>query len=70
VNVPIKDAVIRVDVDEVKGETPKAILVLVEGEEFWVPKSVIIVDESDTMGEGDRGTLVVQGWFGREKGWD
>ena len=68
--MPIKDAVIRVDVDEVKGETPKAILVLVEGEEFWVPKSVIVADESDTMGVGDRGTLAVQGWFGREKGWD
>lgn len=50
--------------------TEKAILVEVselEGEEFWVPQSVVH-DDSEVWKVGDEGTLVVEYWWARKKG--
>ena len=46
-------------------ETDKAILVVLEGEEHWVPKSAIH-DDSEVFGDGMAGTLVVHPWFARK----
>jgi hypothetical protein len=50
-----------------KKETPKALLVEIEGEDFWIPKSVID-DDSEVHSEGDIGTLVVPEWFAEKEG--
>ena len=52
-------------------ETEKAILVEINewGEEDWVPKSQIH-DDSEVYEKDTSGTLIVSGWFAREKGWD
>lgn len=47
-------------------ETDAALLVDIDGEEVWIPKSVIGYD-SDINGEGDIGTLSVQAWFARKE---
>ncbi len=49
-------------------ETDMAILVDIDGEEHWVPKSQIL-DESEVWQDGDEGTLVVSGWLARQEGW-
>jgi len=54
------------DVNCIK-ETEKALLVEIEGEEVWVPKSVVH-DDSEVYAEDDQGTLVVKRWWAREKG--
>jgi hypothetical protein len=50
-------------------ETDKALLVEIDGDEKWVPKSVIH-DNSEVWKKGDEGTIVVEGWWGRAEGWD
>jgi len=52
---------------EVKKETEKALLVEIEGEEFWIPKS-LIHDDSEVHSEDDKGTLVVPEWFAEKEG--
>jgi hypothetical protein len=52
----------------VKRETPKALLVEVEGEEMWVPKSVIHEDSEVWQGEQDDGELVVKRWWAEKEG--
>lgn len=52
---------------ECKKETEMAILVEIEDEEFWIPKSVIS-DDSEVHSEGDKGTLVVPEWFAEKEG--
>lgn len=47
--------------------TPKALLVLTEdGEERWVPKSVIH-DDSEVFDEGHEGELIVQQWWAEKE---
>lgn len=48
-------------------ETEKAILVEIEGEEFWVPKSVIHED-SEVFEENTEGTLIVKLWWAEKNG--
>jgi hypothetical protein len=43
-------------------ETPKALLVSIDGKEHWVPKSVVD-DGSEVLAEGDEGKLVLANWF-------
>lgn len=50
-------------------ETERALKCVVEGEEVWVPKSVVL-EESEVREEGEEGDLVVERWFGVERGWD
>jgi hypothetical protein len=62
---------VSVEVEEVTRETDKAILVVVDGDEEWIPKSVIDDDsEVHSMKSGrDGGTMLVAEWFARSKGW-
>lgn len=47
-------------------ETEKALLVLTdEGDELWVPKSVVDED-SEVFQKDDEGTLIVQEWFAKK----
>lgn len=57
-------------VDQVKAESDKAILVEIEGEQVWVPKSQIHDDSevySKASGEGG-GDLVVSTWWAEQRG--
>ena len=50
-------------------ESEKAILVEDEnGEEHWIPKSVIDEETSEVLGEDDEGDLAVAGWFATKEG--
>lgn len=48
-------------------ETPKALLVNIDGDEFWIPKSVVD-DDSEVYHEGHRGKLVLHEWFCEKEG--
>jgi hypothetical protein len=56
---------------EAKRTTDKAVLVwlLDDGEEIWVPKSVIHED-SEVHDTGDAGDLIVQRWWAEANGLD
>ena len=47
--------------------TVAAALVVIEGEEFWIPASQI-EEESEVRRDGDEGTLVIRMWCARQKG--
>jgi len=51
----------------VKRDTEKALLVVIEGEEFWIPKSQID-DDSEVYKADTEGTLVITEWIAKEKG--
>lgn len=47
--------------------TEKALLVLIDGKETWVPQSVVH-DDSEVWKVGDEGTLVVKQWWAEKNG--
>ncbi len=47
-------------------ETEQALLVEVDGEEHWIPKSQIETEESEVTGTGDRGTLIISYWMAKK----
>jgi hypothetical protein len=48
-------------------DTDKAILVEIDGDEFWIPQSHVD-DDSEVYEEGQRGTLVISQWIAEQKG--
>lgn len=58
---------VRIDDVICTAATDKAILVLIEGEQYWIPQSQID-DESEVWRKGDEGTLVISEWIAYEKG--
>lgn len=58
---------VDVPVERVKRATEKAILVVVEGEDIWIPRSEIH-DDSEVWDEGHDGTLVIPLWLAEQKG--
>ncbi len=52
------------DVSVIK-ETEKAILCLIEGEEYWVAKS-LIHEDSQVTEMGDDGILIVPRWWAKK----
>jgi hypothetical protein len=48
-------------------EKEKALLVEVEGEQIWIPKSQIH-DDSEVYKADTEGTLVIPEWLAKEKG--
>jgi hypothetical protein len=51
-------------------ETAKAILVRLDGDDVWIPKSVIHDDSEVWDGkENAAGHLIVKAWFARREGW-
>jgi hypothetical protein len=57
---------VHLDDCEIKRETEKAFLIEYEGEELWLPKSVL--SEADNYEVGDVVTLSVQEWWANDKG--
>lgn len=54
---------------EVKHDSGKALLCLIDGEEYWIPQSQITDDSEVYDAEGNsRGRLVVTEWIARQKG--
>lgn len=47
--------------------TDKAILVVIDGDEKWVPKSCLH-DDSEVYDEGDEGELAVKSWWAEKEG--
>lgn len=56
------------DVETVEAESEKAILVEIEGEKVWVPKSQIHEDSEVYSKESGGGTLIVTTWWATQKG--
>lgn len=48
-------------------ETESALLVNIEGEEIWIPKSQID-DDSEVYKKDTSGTLVITEWIAKQKG--
>lgn len=61
------DEPVRLDNCVAKHETEKALLVDIDGEEKWIPKSQIH-DDSEVYENGHEGTLVITGWFAKKEG--
>lgn len=60
---------VEIDGATLKHETAKAILVTIDGEDHWFPKSH--VDAATGFTEiGETGTLVCSRWIAREKGFE
>ncbi len=60
---------VSLDDSRVVKATDKAVLVEYEGEEYWLPRSQIVVEESEVYDvEGDHGTLVITEWIAQQKG--
>jgi hypothetical protein len=55
------------DVDT-RADTEMAVLCLIDGDEHWIPRSVIVGSESEVNEVGDKGTLVIKSWFARKLG--
>ncbi len=54
--------------DECLKETDSAVLVLIDGDEKWIPSSLIDQDDSvPTAGDGG-GAFSVQNWFAENEG--
>jgi len=60
-----------VHIDDVlcKAATAKAILVVIEDEEYWIPISQVD-DDSEVFMKDDEGTLIITDWIAKEKGLD
>lgn len=58
-----------VEIEDVQSitETDKALLVEIDGERHWIPKSQI-VDESEVYKEKQTGKLVITEWFAEKEG--
>ena len=48
-------------------ETEKAILVCIEGDDYWIPKSQVD-DDSEVYEDDTNGTLVITEWFASKEG--
>jgi hypothetical protein len=62
----IAPTLVRIPNVEVVHETATSVWCRVDGPEFYVPREQIFGDELRKV--GDRGVLVVPGWFAREQG--
>jgi len=66
----MSDATESFDVIKVVKETDRALLVRLEdGEEKWVPKSVIHDDSEVFNASTQEGKLVLEAWFAEKEGW-
>lgn len=50
-----------------QAETDKALLCVIDNQEFWIPKGQI-TDDSEVWRKGDEGLLVVTHWIAEQKG--
>jgi hypothetical protein len=58
---------VHLEVEKIVRETDAAFLLLIDGEEYWIPKSQVA--DPDEYQAGDEGcTISVTEWIAREKG--
>ena len=53
---------------EVRHRTDKALLVVIEGDEYWIPISQIRWEETTVEDAGNVGTLAMSQWIAEQKG--
>lgn len=58
---------VHLEVDEILRETDKAFLVYLDGEETWIPKSVIADADDYEVGDSEV-TLSIAEWFASKEG--
>lgn len=58
---------VYITVDEIKHETEKAFLLVIDGEEYWIPFSQIANAEDYFAGDTDV-ELAISEWIATEKG--
>lgn len=58
---------VKVEYDDIIKATDKAVLVLIDDEEIWMPSSQIDADYSKNVGLG-AGSMYVTEWIANEKG--
>lgn len=63
------DEGVELEVEEVKAVTEKAILVIIEGSEYWLPKSQIHENSEMTedVEKGDSGDITVTTWWAEKE---
>lgn len=54
-----------IDIDNIKRATDLAVLAEINGEEYWIPRSVI--EDGDDLEEGDSGEIEIAEWFARKE---
>jgi hypothetical protein len=59
-DIDLTDETLDFDIEAIIKETQKATLVLIEGEEIWVPKSISVIDEKAM-------TISVPEWFAKRE---
>ena len=59
---------VAIEIDEIIAATDKAVLCDIDGEEIWIPRSVI--DGGDSLDIGDNGEIEVAEWFAKKEGFD
>lgn len=64
--MPKPDAVELEGVDVI-GETKMALKFRYDGKTRWIPKSAVD-DDSEVYAEGDRGTMIIAGWYAEKEG--
>ena len=70
--MPRESEGIELEVEEVKAVTEKALLIVVDGSEYWLPKGQIHEDSEmdDSAEKGDHGTITVSSWWAEKEGLD
>ncbi len=58
---------VRLDDVVCKHSSDDAILVVIEGDEYWIPNSQVH-DDSEVWRKGDEGELVITDWWAEKKG--
>lgn len=64
----MSDDTVRFEIESVEVETERAILVEIEGEKVWVPKSQIHDDSEVYSKRSGGGVLIVSRWWAEQKG--
>jgi hypothetical protein len=63
-----REGTVSFDVEAVEAETERAILVEIEGEKVWVPKSQITEDSEVYSKKSGGGELIVTRWWAEQQG--
>ena len=61
-----RDECVEIDAECIR-QTPEAILVVVDGDQYWIPQSLIHVD-SEVYELDGRGSLIIPEWFAIQRG--
>jgi hypothetical protein len=57
---------VHVDFEEIKVETPDAFLFVIDGEDYWIPRSQI-ADPGDYHNGDKDGTVSISEWIAKQK---